>query len=156
LEEDMTTEKDEIEIVFDETTHTYHAFWRPPLAIGAGDSAREAVADLREAIRFSVDTSVKEVEGVVLPADPDMPATSGDQRQTAVYECLPHRNCGKCGFVNCWGFADALIKGEVLPGVCRKLHADEIEKIAVLLPELTAAKKPDHHREHRQRRRGGE
>jgi hypothetical protein len=151
LEEEMTTEKDEIEIVFDETTHTYHAFWRPPLAIGAGDSAREAVADLREAIRFSVETSVNKIEEVALPMEPDVPVTNGDRQQTAIYEYLPHRNCGKCGFVNCWSFADALIKGEAFLDACQKLHSDQVEKIAVLLPAQTPLRN-QHHREHRRSR----
>lgn len=41
-----------------------------------------------------------------------------DPRIDAVEEMLPHTNCGGCGYPGCRPFAEALIKGDVLPGGC--------------------------------------
>jgi hypothetical protein len=152
----MLTENKEIEIVFDETNHTYHAFWRPPLTIGAGSSVQEAVADMREALQFSMQVAVSEIAGNSPDEGISEEVHNDGQEQTAVYACLPHSNCGKCGFVNCWGFAEALVKGEADLLICRKLHSEQIEKIKVLLPAQSVAKDappltPKRHRERRQR-----
>ncbi|MEO1050499.1 MAG: RnfABCDGE type electron transport complex subunit B [Bacteroidota bacterium] len=41
-----------------------------------------------------------------------------DPRIDEVEDKLPHANCGACGFPGCRPFAEALVKGEVLPGKC--------------------------------------
>jgi electron transport complex protein RnfB len=41
-----------------------------------------------------------------------------DPRIAAVEEMLPHTNCGACGFPGCQAFAEALVRGDVLPGKC--------------------------------------
>ncbi len=41
-----------------------------------------------------------------------------DPRIDAVEEMLPHANCGACGYPGCRPFAEALVKGEALPGKC--------------------------------------
>ncbi len=41
-----------------------------------------------------------------------------DPRIDQVEEMLPHANCGACGYPGCRPFAEALVKGESLPGKC--------------------------------------
>jgi len=41
-----------------------------------------------------------------------------DPRIDTVEELLPHANCGACGFPGCRPFAEALVRGEALPGKC--------------------------------------
>ena len=41
-----------------------------------------------------------------------------DPRIDEVEEMLPHANCGACGYPGCRPFAEALVKGEALPGKC--------------------------------------
>lgn len=41
-----------------------------------------------------------------------------DPRIDVVEEMLPHANCGACGFPGCRPFAEALTRGEALPGKC--------------------------------------
>lgn len=41
-----------------------------------------------------------------------------DPRIDVVEGMLPHANCGACGFPGCRPFAEALVKGNVLPGKC--------------------------------------
>ncbi len=41
-----------------------------------------------------------------------------DPRIDVVEEMLPHANCGACGYPGCRPFAEALVKGETLPGKC--------------------------------------
>jgi RnfABCDGE-type electron transport complex B subunit len=41
-----------------------------------------------------------------------------DPRIDVVEEMLPHANCGACGYPGCRPFAEALVKGESLPGKC--------------------------------------
>ncbi len=41
-----------------------------------------------------------------------------DPRIDDVEEMLPHANCGACGLPGCRPFAEALVRGEVLPGKC--------------------------------------
>lgn len=45
----------EIEVILDRDTNTYHAFWRPPAAVGAGNTKEEALRDMKEAIHACVD-----------------------------------------------------------------------------------------------------
>ncbi len=41
-----------------------------------------------------------------------------DPRIDVVEEMLPHANCGACGFPGCRPFAEALVRGDTLPGRC--------------------------------------
>ncbi|MFZ2899244.1 MAG: RnfABCDGE type electron transport complex subunit B [Saprospiraceae bacterium] len=41
-----------------------------------------------------------------------------DPRIDTVEDMLPHANCGACGFPGCRPFAEALVKGNALPGKC--------------------------------------
>jgi Na+-translocating ferredoxin:NAD+ oxidoreductase RNF subunit RnfB len=41
-----------------------------------------------------------------------------DPRIDVIEGMLPHTNCGACGFPGCRPFAEALVKGEALPGQC--------------------------------------
>jgi Na+-translocating ferredoxin:NAD+ oxidoreductase RNF subunit RnfB len=41
-----------------------------------------------------------------------------DPRIDAVEDMLPHANCGACGVPGCRPFAEALVRGELLPGKC--------------------------------------
>lgn len=47
-----------------------------------------------------------------------------DPRIDEVEAMLPHANCGACGYPGCRPFAEALVKGEMLPGKC-SVSSDE-------------------------------
>ena len=49
---------DLIEVIFDETDKTFHAFWRPPMAIGAGKTEEAALHDLRDAIEYCMNVVI--------------------------------------------------------------------------------------------------
>lgn len=53
-----------------------------------------------------------------------------DPRIDAVENLLPHANCGACGFPGCRPFAEALVKGIVLPGKCTVSTKEGHEAIA--------------------------
>ena len=53
-----------------------------------------------------------------------------DPRIDAVEEMLPHANCGACGYPGCRPFAEALVKGEALPGKCTVSTEEGRERIA--------------------------
>lgn len=50
-----------------------------------------------------------------------------DPRIDEVEGMLPHANCGACGYPGCRPFAEALVKGEMLPGKC-SVSSDEGRK----------------------------
>ena len=56
-----------------------------------------------------------------------------DPRIDVVEEMLPHANCGACGFVGCRPFAEALTRGEALPGKCTVSSGEERAVIASFL-----------------------
>jgi len=56
-----------------------------------------------------------------------------DPRIDKVEEMLPHANCGACGFPGCRPFAEALVKGDVLPGKCTVSTEDGRKAIATYL-----------------------
>jgi electron transport complex protein RnfB len=56
-----------------------------------------------------------------------------DPRIDVVEEMLPHTNCGACGFPGCRSFAEALTKGEALPGKCTVSSDGERAEIASFL-----------------------
>lgn len=120
---------DEIEIIFDEATHTYHAFWRPPLAIGAGQTEEQALRDMQEAIRFSVDTSITSRCNQAELGDASIRAG----RVGAVNACLPQRDCRRCGFAACAQLAEAIVNGSASPEDCAKIRTDQIDRINALL-----------------------
>ncbi len=53
-----------------------------------------------------------------------------DPRIDQVEDMLPHANCGACGYPGCRPFAQALVKGDVLPGKCTVGSGEDHEKIA--------------------------
>ena len=52
-----------------------------------------------------------------------------DPRIDTVEEMLPLTNCGGCGYPGCRPFAEALVKGKVLPGKCSV--SPEVEQIRI-------------------------
>ena len=56
-----------------------------------------------------------------------------DPRIDVVEDMLPHANCGACGFPGCRPFAEALTKGEALPGKCTVSSGEERAEIAAFL-----------------------
>lgn len=56
-----------------------------------------------------------------------------DQRIIAVERMLPHTNCGACGFPGCHAFAEALVQGQVLPGMCSVGSPNDHARIASFL-----------------------
>lgn len=53
-----------------------------------------------------------------------------DPRIDTVEDMLPHANCGACGFPGCRPFADAVVKGDALPGKCTVSSEEERMAIA--------------------------
>jgi len=56
-----------------------------------------------------------------------------DPRIDAVEAMLPHANCGACGFPGCRPFAEALVRGQALPGKCTVSADDARQAIASYL-----------------------
>ncbi len=56
-----------------------------------------------------------------------------DPRIENVEDMLPHANCGACGFPGCRPFAEALVKGEILPGKCTVSTDEGRQQIAFYL-----------------------
>lgn len=56
-----------------------------------------------------------------------------DPRIDVVEGMLPHANCGACGYPGCRPFAEALVKGEMLPGKCTVSSEDGRKVIAAYL-----------------------
>jgi len=56
-----------------------------------------------------------------------------DPRIDEVESMLPHANCGACGYPGCRPFAEALVKGEMLPGKCTVSSEDGRQAIAAYL-----------------------
>jgi Na+-translocating ferredoxin:NAD+ oxidoreductase RNF subunit RnfB len=56
-----------------------------------------------------------------------------DPRIDVVEEMLPSANCGACGLPGCRPFAEALVRGDVLPGKCTVSSDGERSRIAAFL-----------------------
>ncbi len=56
-----------------------------------------------------------------------------DPRIDEIEEMLPHANCGACGKPGCRPFAEALVKGEMDPGLCTPNSQEMTEEIAEFL-----------------------
>ncbi len=56
-----------------------------------------------------------------------------DPRLDAVEDMLPHVNCGACGLPGCRPFAEALVRGDALPGACTVGSAEDHARIAAFL-----------------------
>ncbi|MCH6235805.1 RnfABCDGE type electron transport complex subunit B [Cognataquiflexum rubidum] len=56
-----------------------------------------------------------------------------DPRIDEVESMLPHANCGACGYPGCRPFAEALVKGDMLPGKCTVSSEDGRKAIASYL-----------------------
>jgi len=56
----------------------------------------------------------------------------GDEKVQRIYELLPKRDCGACGYDSCYECAMAIARGEAPPDACRivgKRIAPKIEEI---------------------------
>jgi len=60
-------------------------------------------------------------------------AVQTDPRLDAVAENLPGANCGACGFAGCAALAEALVKGEAMPGKCPVASGEANARIAEIL-----------------------
>jgi Na+-translocating ferredoxin:NAD+ oxidoreductase RNF subunit RnfB len=60
-------------------------------------------------------------------------AVAEDPRVRTVEQMLPHTNCGACGYPGCQAFAEALVRGETLPGKCSVGSAADHARIAAYL-----------------------
>jgi predicted RNase H-like HicB family nuclease len=49
---------DEIRIEYDEAIQSYYVVWRPPVAMGLGQTGTEALEELRAAAHFGIDKMV--------------------------------------------------------------------------------------------------
>jgi Na+-translocating ferredoxin:NAD+ oxidoreductase RNF subunit RnfB len=56
-----------------------------------------------------------------------------DPRIDIVEDMLPHANCGACGLPGCRPFAEALVRGEVVPGACTVSPEDGRARIDAFL-----------------------
>jgi Na+-translocating ferredoxin:NAD+ oxidoreductase RNF subunit RnfB len=56
-----------------------------------------------------------------------------DPRIDVVEDMLPHANCGACGFPGCRPFAEALVRGQALPGKCTVGTDAERARVAAYL-----------------------
>ncbi len=56
-----------------------------------------------------------------------------DPRIDRVEEMLPHTNCGACGQPGCRAFAEALVRGDLLPGKCTVSNESQRAAIAAFL-----------------------
>jgi len=56
-----------------------------------------------------------------------------DPRIDVVEDMLPHANCGACGVPGCRPFAEALVRGEALPGACTVSNDEGRGRIAAYL-----------------------
>lgn len=125
---------DEIEIIFDETTKTYHAFWCPPRAIGAGSSELAALHDMQEAIHFCVDSTIaarcaNSCGEEFARQQQHEPQEEMAKKVQEITGLLSQRNCRKCGFENCQQLALAVVQGKALPEQCRKVNKEQLKKI---------------------------
>ncbi len=60
-------------------------------------------------------------------------AVKVDERVQAVYEALPHFNCGSCGYPGCQGMAQGLINSEVPISNCKPSKEEGKLKIKGIL-----------------------
>ena len=121
-----------IEILYDETSNSYHAFWTPPQAIGAGKTKLDALRDMQEAIHFSVDAMIED-NCKNLQNEPS--AAAQDQvklKARAIVSLLPKKNCGRCGWENCGQFALAVARGEASPYGCHRGTAEAGKQISAI------------------------
>jgi Na+-translocating ferredoxin:NAD+ oxidoreductase RNF subunit RnfB len=56
-----------------------------------------------------------------------------DPRIDQVEDMLPHANCGACGYPGCRPFAEALVKGNALPGKCTVSSEEDQAAVARFL-----------------------
>ncbi len=54
----MMMPDNEIDIEFDEESGNFYVVWRPFTAVGMGETAREALEDLKQAAHFGIETAV--------------------------------------------------------------------------------------------------
>lgn len=73
------------------------------------------------------------VIGILLGVASIIFAVKVDERVQAVYEALPHFNCGSCGYPGCQGMAQGLINSEVPISNCKPSKPEGKQKIKEIL-----------------------
>jgi predicted RNase H-like HicB family nuclease len=53
-----TSPCNEIKTEYDADSCTYYVVWQPPVVIGAGQTEKEALEDMRDAVRFCIEEMV--------------------------------------------------------------------------------------------------
>lgn len=71
--------------------------------------------------------------GVLLGIASIIFAVKVDERVQAVYDALPHFNCGSCGYPGCEGMANGLVKSEVPISNCKPSKPEGKAKIKEIL-----------------------
>jgi len=64
-------------------------------------------------------------------------AVHTDLRLEKIMGLLPGANCGACGAAGCFGFAEAVLKGELPPDACRAGDESAKRGIAAILGKKT-------------------
>ncbi len=60
-------------------------------------------------------------------------AVEVDPRVDAIYQALPHANCGACGQPGCAAYADAIVAGRAAPDKCTPGGKDVASQVAAIL-----------------------
>lgn len=56
-----------------------------------------------------------------------------DEKLLALEEIMPGANCGGCGYAGCSSYAEAVSKGEALPGLCQPGGKELAEKMSAIV-----------------------
>ena len=73
------------------------------------------------------------VFGLILAAASRVFAVKEDPRKAKLLEMLPGANCGACGFAGCSAYADAVVEGATVVGVCPVGGQETAEKMAAIM-----------------------
>lgn len=73
------------------------------------------------------------IAGLGLSISSIVMAVKTDKRVDAVRAELPGANCGACGYSGCDSYAEALVKGETVPGLCAPGGVEINNKIGEIL-----------------------
>ena len=79
------------------------------------------------------------VIGLLLGISSIVLAVKVDEREVAVYDALPHFNCGACGFPGCKGMAKGLMNSEVPISNCKPSKPAARDAIKELLDSFDIA-----------------
>ena len=73
------------------------------------------------------------VFGLILAVASKVFAVDEDPRKDLLMEVLPGANCGACGFAGCSAYADGVIAGTTIIGVCPVGGAAVAEKMGSIM-----------------------